>query len=157
MHCSKAKFESLKTSSHVKTCMAQFMCFGELIIQSHRRSRTFPFLHSTCLNISSTPTLPPKKNITQNPKNYQKRQQKWYASWVSQLPGFYTSMSPARCGPFSTLPAGNDRLRGAWPKRIPGRGSGASPKKRGAGRASRCSEAPEWQLALEDGSPGLEA
>ena len=52
-----------------------------------------------------------------------------------------------RVVPFTTLPAGSDTLRGAWPRRIPGRGSGASPWKRGAGRASRCTEAPLWQLA----------
>lgn len=85
MHCSKAKLESLKTSSHLKTCMAQFTCFGEFIIQSHRRSPSCTQHVSTYQHQPS----PPKKNTTQNSKNYQKRQQMMvcFLSFNS-LPGF---------------------------------------------------------------------
>ena len=66
MHCSKAKLESLKTSSHLKTCMAQFTCFGEFIIQSHRRS-------PSCTQHVSTyhqhqPSPPKKHHTDRTPK-----------------------------------------------------------------------------------------
>lgn len=65
MHCSKAKFESLKTSSHVKTCMAQFMCFGEFIIQSHRRS---PSCTPHVSTYHQHQPSPPKKTSHRTPK-----------------------------------------------------------------------------------------
>lgn len=79
MHCSKAKLESLKTSSHLKTCMAQFTCFGEFIIQSHRRSPSCTQHVSTYQHQPS----PPKKTPHKTPKTIKNANKWWYASWVS--------------------------------------------------------------------------
>ena len=71
--------------------------------------------------------------------------------WPGSMPASamaFSSPALSFSRPFSTIsPKGRLRLPGIWPERTPGRGSGASPRKRSAGRASTTCAAPDRSAA----------